>query len=354
MSMKISSKLLQFLSTTDLFIVFIKKHSFTIVIIKFLILPPKSLFPLKIVPRKIRQAGDLEYAVCNDSFTGNSKYSKGANLSRILIDSSLIPNPEPTAWMNIYMTAPMFHKINHPSQSAFRFSCLTPPFLLCAVSYVPPYALGKENIRKLSSVSDLLSSLFGWRGKKDRKMEREWELSEMWSEMSPLFRCGGKHADAEICKDRRKGAFVGRLIEGWRCRMDKRRSTRLYLVALGAGGWGLWALERAGPHRVAVTHFVNIEGRDEHKLVQEEESEIWASRMMERRRQRAQMRWAHHNNYPSCLWWPTKPIKSLEKSWFTIMTLSQGKGTKDDTLSWSTDEGRSWWHLGQQRQSVVP
>ncbi len=143
-----------------------------------------------------------------------NEHSRGAKLSRIVIDSSIIPNPEPTAWMNIYMTDPMFHKINHPSQFAFRLSCLTPPFLLFAVSYVPPYALGKENIRKLSSVSDMLSSPFGWREKKkeERLRENEWELSEIWSEVSPLFRCGGKRAQAEICTDRWKGMFVGRVI----------------------------------------------------------------------------------------------------------------------------------------------
>lgn len=48
----------------------------------------------------------------------------------------------------------------------------------------------------------------------------------------------------------------------------------LFLVALGARGWELRALERAGAHSFAVTHFDNIEGKDEHKLVQEEESEI--------------------------------------------------------------------------------
>lgn len=45
-------------------------------------------------------------------------------------------------------------------------------------------------------------------------------------------------------------------------------------MALGAAGWGPWALERAGLCSVAVTHFDIFEGRDEHKLVQQEESEI--------------------------------------------------------------------------------
>lgn len=123
---------------------------------------------------------------------------------------------------------------------------------------------------------------------------------------------------------------------------------------LGAGGWGQWALERASLGSVAVTHFDNTEGKDEHKLVQEQECEIWSSRLMERRQQRAQMRWAHHDNYPSCLWWPTKPIKSLEKSWFTIITLSQGKGTKAQH-----PRLEHWWRelmvaSRASRQSVVP
>lgn len=42
-------------------------------------------------------------------------------------------------------------------------------------------------------------------------------------------------------------------------------------MAVGASGWGLWALERAGRHSVAVTHFDNTEGKNEHKLVQEED-----------------------------------------------------------------------------------
>lgn len=37
----------------------------------------------------------------------------------ILKDCSKIPNPDLTARMNIYLTSPMFHKINHPSWSLF-------------------------------------------------------------------------------------------------------------------------------------------------------------------------------------------------------------------------------------------
>lgn len=50
-------------------------------------------------------------------------------------------------------------------------------------------------------------------------------------------------------------------------KMQKRQEMfyKLFLGALGAGGWGLWALERLG---VAVTRFDNTEGKDEHKLVQ--------------------------------------------------------------------------------------
>lgn len=65
-----------------------------------LILLPKPWFPLKTVPRKTGKAGD-QCAVCNDDFMRNGKYSRSAKLSRILIDSSIIPNPEPAAWMNI-------------------------------------------------------------------------------------------------------------------------------------------------------------------------------------------------------------------------------------------------------------
>lgn len=39
-------------------------------------------------------------------------------------------------------------------------------------------------------------------------------------------------------------------------------------------GGGSGPLERAGLHSVAVTHIDNTEGKDEHKLVQEEECEI--------------------------------------------------------------------------------
>lgn len=87
-------------------------------------------------------------AVCSfNDFKGNSEYSRGANLSEALINNRVIPNPELTAWMNIYVTAPVFHEINHPSRSASCLSCPTPPFLLFAVSYVPSYAPGTQNIR---------------------------------------------------------------------------------------------------------------------------------------------------------------------------------------------------------------
>lgn len=45
-------------------------------------------------------------------------------------------------------------------------------------------------------------------------------------------------------------------------------------MALGVGGLGLQDLERADLSSVAVTHFDNTEGNDEHKLVQEEKFEI--------------------------------------------------------------------------------
>lgn len=45
-------------------------------------------------------------------------------------------------------------------------------------------------------------------------------------------------------------------------------------MALGAVGWGLSALERAGLGSVAVTDFDNTEGPDEHMLVHEVECEI--------------------------------------------------------------------------------
>ena len=87
----------------------------------------------------------------------------------------------------------------------------------------------------------------------------------------------------------------------------------VWLEVLVGGGCGIWE-ETAFP--VLRSHsFDNTEDRDEHKLIHEEESEIWASRMMERRQWGAQTRWAHPGNCPVPLWWPTKPIKSLEKNW---------------------------------------
>lgn len=87
------------------------------------------------------------------------------------------------------------------------------------------------------------------------------------------------------------------------------------------------------------SHFDSIEGKDNAEVRPGGGiSEIWAGSVMEG----GQMRWAHNDNYPSCLRLPTKPIKSLENSWFTIVTLSQGKLTEDDTLGCSAGPVQTW------------
>lgn len=78
----------------------------------------------------------------------------------------------------------------------------------------------------------------------------------------------------------------------WRLAEDAVETcNELFLVALGAGGWGLWALERAGLRSVALTHFDNTEGKDEHiGWSRRRNLKPEPGRLTERRQQRVQMR----------------------------------------------------------------
>lgn len=118
----------------------------------------------------------------------NSEYSRGAKWSRILTDSSVIPNPEPTAWMNIYTTILMFHKINHPSRSTFRLSCPNPPFLPFAISYVPPYVSGEREYTQ-TFICKWHAVIAVWAGgnTKGRKMERDSGNEVKFSQRCHLY-----------------------------------------------------------------------------------------------------------------------------------------------------------------------
>lgn len=127
-------------------------------------------------------------------FKGKSEYSRGANLSRIQKNSRVIPNPKLIAQMSIYMTAAVFHKINHLLRSTSCLSCPAPPFLLFAVSYVPSYTRGRQNVRNFHLQ---VTACHRWMGggeggdKEDGNRERKRVGINWYSvkEVSPLFRC---------------------------------------------------------------------------------------------------------------------------------------------------------------------
>lgn len=259
----------------------------------------ENLFRKRLL-KKTKQKHKLSYPslrCCQGSdqcdFKRARVYSRATKWSSLLKVGRMIPNPEATAWMNIYVTAPVFHKINHPSQPARRLSRLDPPFLLFVVSYVPPYALGIENTRKLSSVSDSLSSLAGWRERRNQGGQKDWEK---WSEnygmcgqeMSPLLRCGREIGEQIVCLF----CVVKYSFFFYVCPVP------LWDFFVTSGGFSWWWVRQCAqekPDHHSITHSDGtLKGKMSTKLTQD--FNMRARRMMERRQRRAQMRWTHHNN----------------------------------------------------------
>lgn len=114
------------------------------------------------------------------------RFFRSANLSRTFIDSSIIPTPNKNEYLYYGSSVPQ----NQSSiPICFSFFCLTASVL----SYVPPYALRSKNIHKLSTLGDMLSSLFGWRVRIDEK-------------------CGGNFTELKNVQKRQKDLTVKRIM----------------------------------------------------------------------------------------------------------------------------------------------
>lgn len=118
------------------------------------------------------------------------RFFRSANLSRTFIDSSIIPTPSKNEYLYYGSSVPQ----NQSSiPICFSFFCLTPPFLLFVLSYVPPYALRTKNIHKLSTLGDMLSSLFGWRVRPAERTERRI-----------IEKCGGNFTELKNAQKRQR------------------------------------------------------------------------------------------------------------------------------------------------------